>query len=129
MTSPLDGGIRKLFGRVFAPIYLHGTLIATELIDDGVGGWTETETSYPILAQRDRTDETMRRSPQYDATDAKFLVLQEGATRAPTTDDKLILIDQEWTVFQVGDDPARSFWRVHAKARRTVPDPETGGTA
>lgn len=116
-----SGAIRDLFGSVFGEVYEDGRLIRRTMIR------TQTGSLIPgylqplnIKVQVDRLDETMRSQQGYtqraqkDYTDqdVKLLVLQAGVNAQPDSDDIVQTADgRRWNMKEVGEDPARSYWR------------------
>lgn len=131
--SLLDGGIREIFGAVFADVLLPGTLYKTARTDDGMGGWTPlAPTYYPVRGQIDAADEAMRTTPGYVGTDAMLIVLQAGVPVTIDTDDEIAIGGSLWSAYRVRQDPAASHWIIHGRRKRAATGDDgtdTGGTA
>lgn len=121
-----SNALQDLFGTVFSDLYGSGRLIRVTKVR-GTGGVlrNQYQQPVPIKVQIDRCDEAMRRQSGFTDQDVKLLVLQAGVGgEAPTTDDVIEAGGRRWSMFAVGEDPARSYWR--GRGVRQSPGPENG---
>lgn len=75
MSSTLDG-FQQLFGEVFEAFLFEGMLHKSNLVDNGKGGYSDTQVDYPIFVLIEEQTEEMRGEPNYSPTDSALLVLQ-----------------------------------------------------
>lgn len=117
MTGLLDGGLQAVFGAAFGGLYLDATLHRQGLTFASDGDVTEPgDTNEPVKAHFDRVTEAMRQAEGYSEKDVAILILQDGVSAAPTTDDELTLGGQRWKIVGLPDeDPARTYWLVRGR--------------
>lgn len=113
----LDGGLRAVFGAAFGGIYLDATLHRQGLTF-GTGGDVSapSDTDEAVKAHFDAITEAMRQAQGYSEQDVAILILQEGVTAAPTTDDEITLSGQRWKIAgPITEDPARTYWLARGR--------------
>lgn len=112
----LDGDIAEIFHSAFSGIYLDAQLHRPTLTFNSTGGGTETfpASGEPVKAMFARTTEAMRTSDGYVDTDQRILVLSHGIT-AIDTDCEITLGGQRWSIANVSQDPARSYFDLHGR--------------
>ena len=130
MMGLLDGGLQRIFGNVFAPFFLAGTLHSAEQVEDGQGGMEVIYTDYTVKAMKDQ----WRRSyADYGLprTDAVILILQLGMTVAPKPEDQITVTaliggassTERFAIGPIAQDPASAHWIASAKSvRPPAPD-------
>lgn len=121
----LDGGLQAIFGNVFAPFFLDGTLHSTDQVDDGQGGMEVNYTDYAVKAMKDRWQKSYEGLgiPQ---TDVVILILQLGMTVAPKQEDHItvtalvggVSTTERYAAGPIAQDPASAHWIVSAKSVR-----------
>lgn len=112
--SALFAAMQAEFARVFAPIYLDGTLHKVVRTENDAGGGAVADIDYPIKGMIDLCTEGMRREPGYTASDVQIIILQTDFGAEPTTDDALTLRGQRWAVASVEQDPVQAGWVIRA---------------
>lgn len=121
--------IRRKFGQVFSSIYANGQLIRV-IKERQPGGSYRNKEEEPvgIKVQIDRCTESMRQAQGYTAEDVKLLILQDGVSGAkPTSDDIIIAGGERWKIYEVYEDPAKSYWGgrgVKQATPNSVEEPE-----
>lgn len=119
----LDGGLQIIFGNVFAPFFLDGTLYSVASLDDGEGGREVNSTPHAIKGMKDQWSESYDTILGGPRTDAVILVLQLGVAAFPKRTDMLELQELRsgvatmnwWEVVRVQQDPASAHWIIAAK--------------
>lgn len=104
--------IRNRFGSVLSSVYGDGQLIRVTM-DRGPGGVMIPTEAAPIAikVQVDRCTEAMRQVAGYTADDVRLLILQAGVTGPkPTSDDIIVARGERWKIYELYEDPARSYW-------------------
>lgn len=112
----LDGGLHGIFGAAFGGVYLAGTLLVIERVEDEDGGFTPYERRKAIKGQVDVCTESMRQQAGYTERDARLLVLQVDQHGCPlvrpTTDAEIVLGCTRWAVGSVEADPGNTHWII-----------------
>lgn len=113
----LDGGLASVFSSVLGSIYLDAQLYRPMAADDDGagggdgGGFAPAE---PVKAQIDVATQAMREAPGYVDTDVRILILASGVLK-PDTDCEIEVGGDRWSIANVGQDPAQSYWDVHGR--------------
>lgn len=107
----LDGGLQAIFGNVFGPLLLPGTLHKSSWTTDNEGTISEEFTNYPIKAMEEVVSEAVRAQAGIPSQDAKFIVLQLGVGTTLKQGDQITLRGRRW-VFRapIDEDPAQASW-------------------
>lgn len=107
-----SSAIRDLFGEVFQGIYGDGQLIRITMVRQATGVLVpQEEAPASIKVQVDRCTEAMRSAPGYTQDDVRLLILQSGVDGPkPTSDDIIIARGERWKIYEIYEDPARSYW-------------------
>lgn len=108
----LDGGLQAIFGNVFGPLLLPGTLHKMSWSEDSEGTITEHPSlDIPIKAMEEVVSEAVRAQAGIPAQDAKFIVLQLGVGVTLQQGDQITLRGRRW-VFRspIDEDPAQASW-------------------
>jgi hypothetical protein len=114
----LDGGLQNIFGNVFGPLLLGGTLHKSTWTTDNEGTITETFTSYPVRAMEEIVSAAVRAQAGIPSDDAKFIVLQLGVGATLEQGDHITLRGRRW-VFRapIDEDPAQASWTAWASPK------------
>lgn len=123
MTGLLDGGyIRDLFGSVFSSIYGDGRYVRIEMVRQSSGSiFPVVQEIVPIKIQVDVCTEAMRQAQGYTSSDVRLFVLQQDVfPREPSTDDLFIGQGKRWKLYNVTQDPARSYWEGRGVKQATT---------
>lgn len=108
----LDGGLQRIFGAAFAPLYLAGTLHRIGKDADGQIVRPVTWADVPIRGQQDDYSDSLRAEGKVPDGAVRLIVLQAGITAEPTTDDEITLAGKRWRISNIGRDPAAAAWTM-----------------
>lgn len=111
----LDGGLAAVFGGAFGPLFLDGTLHVESLVPDGEGGFTSTFVDHPVKGMVDSYSDAYRTQFGIPETDVKLIVLQFGATGAPSTDAQITLRGTRYSIQSIEQDPAQAAWTIRGR--------------
>lgn len=112
----LNGGLQRLFGRAFGPIYLEATLHKATLTKTPSGGFTASHTDHAARAMIDDWSDTYRADNGIPHTDLRILLLQDCLNATPTPDDEITVRGRRHRITgPVREDEARSHWDLQAR--------------
>ena len=113
-------GLKRLFGRAFAPLYLDATLHKATLARTASGGMTVGHTDHAAKAMLDDWTARYRAEVGIPATDIRILVLQDCLTVAPTQDDEITVAGTRYRIAgPVRTDPGTTHWDIQARRDAT----------
>ncbi len=109
--SLLDGDLPAVFGSVFGPLLLDGTLINPSLTDDGYGGFTDvSDSTEAVKLMVEAYSEYTRAQANIPATDVKIIVLQDGVSSNPRKGWEVRADGVTYRIEQIDQDPAKAAW-------------------
>lgn len=113
----LDGGLQRIFGTALGGVYLRGTLIREDRIEDEDGGFQKYLRTKGVRYQFDTVTEAMRNAG-YTERDARVLILQLDqhgcALERPTSDAQLLAQGVYWALSEIEGDPGSTHWAARA---------------
>ena len=111
----LDGDLQAVFGSVFGPLLLDGTMITNALTPDGYGGFSEAGTSEAVKLMVEEYSEFTRAQGNIPDTDVKLIVLQYGVDSTPTLDSEITARGVTYSIQKVGQAPAQAAWVLQGR--------------
>lgn len=123
----LDGGLQRLVGKVFSPMFLAGQIHTLAAAPDGYGGFTRTTTSsIPVKLALETYSERDRADLDIPVGDMRLIILQHDVPIALTLDHEVSvtrliagsMVEERYTlVGAVTQDPAAATWIVQGRPR------------
>ena len=119
MMGLLDGDLKAVFGSVFGPLLLDGTLTPVSMGYDDGGDRVEVKgTPVAVKLMREDYSAHTRAVANIPATDVRLIILQEGIGITPTVDDRVTLGSDTYDIVKIAQDPANAAWTMQARLRK-----------
>lgn len=119
----LDGGLKAVFGKAFAPIFIGGAIYVPELTrdlgDDITPVWGD---GVPCKLAILECNQTMRQAPNYTIEDVRIIILQSGVDLTLTTDCHVLARGTRYKLNSpLTQDPAQATWEARGTPIQPVP--------